>query len=108
MTYLKIILIGMKGCGKSTVGKLLAEKLNIPFIELDDELEKVHFQTKKYKLTFREIYQKYFQKYFRDLESSVLIRIAVEQENKNFVLACGGGTPLNPKNQKILIKLGKI
>ncbi len=105
---IKIILIGMKGCGKSTVGKLLAEKLNIQFIELDDELEKIHFQTKKENLTCREIYQKYGQKYFRKLETSALIKLAKESENNNYILACGGGTPLNLANQKILIKLGKI
>lgn len=105
---IKIILIGMKGCGKSTVGKLLAEKLNIQFIELDDELEKIHFQTKKEKFTCREIYLKYGQEYFRKLESSVLKRLARESGNKNYVLACGGGTPMDTENQKILLKLGKI
>lgn len=105
---INIILIGMKGCGKSTVGKLLAEKLNIPFIELDDELEKIHFQTKNEKFTCREIYQKYGQDNFRRLETSVLKMISGELVDKNYVLACGGGTPLNPANQKILVKFGKI
>src|SRR3989338_3012844 len=108
MTYLKIILIGMKGCGKSTVGKLLAEKLNIQFIELDDELEKEHFQAKKKKLNFREIYRKYGQEYFRKLESSVLKGLVKRADNNNYILACGGGTPLNFINQKILKQLGKV
>lgn len=108
MAVIKIILIGMKGCGKSTVGKLLAEKLNIQFIDLDDELEKIHFQTKKEKFSYREIYQKYGKEYFRKLETSALIRFAEASESINYILACGGGTLLNPANQKLLIKLGKI
>ena len=98
----------MKGCGKSTVGKLLAEKLGVQFIELDNDLEKRHFQTKKEKLTFREIYLKYGQEYFRQLENTVLIRLLGELADQNYVLACGGGTPLNLKNQKALINLGKV
>lgn len=105
---IKIILIGMKGCGKSTVGKLLAEKLNIQFIELDDELEKLHFQTKKEKFTYREIYKKYGQAYFRKLETSALKNLKGASENTSYILACGGGTPLNMINKKIIIKLGKI
>lgn len=105
---IKIVLIGMKGCGKSTVGELLAEKFKIPFIELDSELEKAHFKSKKEKLTFREIYQKYGQGNFRRLETSVLKMISGELVGKNYVLACGGGTPLSAVNRKILIKLGKV
>lgn len=108
MANTKIVLVGMKGCGKSTVGKLLAKKLNIPFIELDDELEKIHFKTKKEKFTCREIYRKYGQEYFRTLETAALNKLSQDLNVNNFVLACGGGTPLNMANQKILKSLGKI
>lgn len=105
---INIVLIGMKGCGKSTVGKLLAEKQNIKFIEMDNELEKAHFKIKKEKLTFREIFQKYGQKYFRRLETTTLNKFARTLKNKNYVFACGGGIPMDTQNQKILLKLGKI
>jgi shikimate kinase len=39
---MSIILIGMKGCGKTTIGTLLAEKLQLPFIDADTEIEKMH------------------------------------------------------------------
>ncbi|MBI3954897.1 AAA family ATPase, partial [Candidatus Gottesmanbacteria bacterium] len=99
---IKIVLIGMKGCGKSTVGKLLAERLKIQFIELDCELEKIHYQVKKEKIFFREIYQKYGQTYFRKLETKALKMLLREFVDKNYVLACGGGTPMDSQNRKIL------
>lgn len=105
---MKIILIGMKACGKSTVGKLLAQKLGIEFIELDQEIEKGHLTNKKEKLEFREIFKKHGTKYFRGLESEILEKISREKKSKKFVLSCGGGTPLDENNQKILKKLGKV
>lgn len=105
---MNIILIGMKACGKSTVGKLLAQKLGIEFIELDQEIEKDHLTNKKEKLEFREIFKKHGTKYFRDLESEILEKISREKKSKKFILSCGGGTPLDENNQKILKKLGKV
>lgn len=103
-----IILIGMKACGKSTVGKLLARKLGLDLFELDSEIEKAHLMEKKEKLTFREIFKKHGAVYFRQLESETLMNISKEKKEKKFVLSCGGGTPLNEDNQKILKKLGKV
>lgn len=103
-----IILIGMKACGKSTVGKLLAQKLGIEFIELDQKIEKTHFMGKKEKLNFREIFKKQGAVYFRQLESETLKKITQEKKYSRFVLSCGGGTPLNENNQKILKELGEV
>ena len=98
----------MKACGKSTVGKLLAKELGIEFVEVDREIEKVHLVNKKEKLKFKKIFEKYGEVYFRKLESGALIKISQEKNKKNFVLACGGGTPIEENNQKILKQLGKI
>ncbi|MFA5770107.1 MAG: shikimate kinase [Patescibacteria group bacterium] len=105
---MSIILIGMKACGKSTVGKLLAINLNIGFIELDQEIEKAHSVNKKEVLSFKEIFKKYGAVYFRKLESKTLKNIFQEKKSIKFVLSCGGGTPLNSDNQLLLHKLGKI
>ncbi len=102
-----IILIGMKACGKTTIGKILAQKLSISFIELDDEIEKKYLSIKKEKLSFKEIYSKYGKKYFRNLETDTLLEISKIAKEKDFVLACGGGTPLKNINKKILKRLGK-
>ncbi len=103
-----VILIGMKGCGKTTLGKLLARKLSMDFIEIDDEIEKYHLRQLKEQLTCRQVYQRYGQRYFRHCETAVLKKIYQNIGNKNFVLSCGGGTPLKAENIALLKKIGKI
>lgn len=105
---LKIILIGMKACGKTAVGKILSEKLNIPFVELDNEIEKWHFFDTKRKLTYREIFEKLGKNYFRNLETTVLDDLSKILAGKSFIFSCGGGTPLKNQNRKILKRMGKI
>ena len=105
---MRIILIGMKGCGKTTVGTLLAEKLQIPFIDSDTEIEKIHKQDKDETISFRQIFKKYGEEYFQALDMRTLMHIAKEFGNKDLVFACGGRTPLQEKNQEILPGLGKI
>lgn len=104
----KIILIGMKSSGKTTIGRALSEILGIKFIDLDAELERTHFLEKKEKLWFREIFNKYGQAYFRSLEIITLNRLTEKLKHASFVLATGGGTPLNERNQKILQELGTV
>ena len=105
---MRIILIGMKGCGKTTVGTLLAKKLQISFIDSDTEIEKTHGREKGEAISFRQIFKQYGEKYFRALETRTLKHIAEEFGDTDFVFACGGRTPLQEENQEILIGLGKI
>ena len=105
---MSIILIGMKGCGKTTIGTLLAEKLQVPFIDADTEIEKTHSRETGEALSFRQIFKNYGAEYFRALETRTLQHIANEAGNKDFVFACGGQTPLREENQQILAALGKI
>lgn len=103
---MRLILIGMKTCGKTTVGKLLSQKLGLSFVELDNEIETKHFLDKNEKLSFREIFRKYGKTYFRNIESDTLLELSKLLADKEFVFASGGGTPLKNKNSKILKKLG--
>lgn len=105
---MRIILIGMKGCGKTTLGTLLAEKLQISFIDSDTEIEKTYGREKGEAISFRQVFKKYGEKYFRALETRTLKHIANEYSNTDFVFACGGRTPLQEENQEILPGLGKI
>ena len=104
----RIILIGMKASGKTTIGKLLARKLGVSSIELDWEIEKNHEKNKQESLSCRDIFKKYGEKYFRKLETDTLVQLTKTIHETDFVLACGGGTPLTIVNQSMLKKLGKI
>lgn len=73
------------GSGKTTVGKILAEKLALPFMDLDEEIEKSE------NLSIPEIFNSRGEIYFRKLENKILKEILISQES--FVLAVGGGTP---------------
>lgn len=105
---MRIILIGMKGCGKTTIGTQLAKKLHVPFFDFDTEIERTHLREKGEALSFRQIFHDYGEAYFRVLEIKTLKRIAEELDKVDFVFACGGRTPLEDENQKILVELGKI
>jgi len=80
----------MMGTGKSTVGKSLSEKLKNSFIDIDQEIEK------REKKTINEIFKIKGEKYFRNIESKILIKC------KNEVVSCGGGIILNKKNRNFL------
>ena len=105
---MRIILIGMKGCGKTTLGKLCAEQLQTPFLDSDTAIEKMHEREKGEALPFREIFKQYGAKYFSVLDTQTLKHIAQEFGNRDFVFACGGRTPLQKENQEILSRLGTI
>jgi shikimate kinase len=85
------------GAGKTTVGKLLAEKLNQPFVDIDDVIEK------KTDLTVPMIFEKFGEEYFRKLETDILQRIANYPGN---VIATGGGIILNAENRRIMKSTG--
>ena len=82
---MKIFLIGMPGSGKSTVGKSLAMKLDLPFIDLDHEIEK------KEARLIKDIFSTSGETYFRQVESNVLREIALS--SSDCVIATGGGAP---------------
>ncbi|MCG2432087.1 shikimate kinase [Aequorivita xiaoshiensis] len=82
---MKIVLIGYMGSGKSAIGKKLAEVLNLPFKDLDTEIEN------REGTTVSEIFSSRGEIYFRKIENAILKEILALDES--FVLATGGGTP---------------
>lgn len=77
-----ILLVGMMGSGKSTVGRRLAARLGLPFHDADEEIEKAAG------LTISEIFERYGEAHFRDGERRVITRLI---EGPRCVIATGGG-----------------
>ena len=86
------------GSGKSTIGRLLAKKLKFPHYDLDAIIEKHEGKT------VSEIFEKYNEEYFRDLESKALTKYSTLDK---FIISTGGGTILREGNQK-LFKIGCV
>ena len=92
----KILLVGYMGSGKSTVGKVLAEKLNLPFFDLDLIIEQ-----KEQKL-IQEIFATKGEIYFRKVEHQILHQFIKDNSNQAYVLSLGGGTPCYANNHEVL------
>ena len=95
-----IILIGMPACGKSEIGRLLAEKLpNYTLIDTDSIIEK----TSGMKIS--EIFEKFSEDYFRKLEYDT-IKLVTAGVNK--IVSIGGGAFENPDSRGRLMRFGKV
>ena len=94
-----IFLIGFMGSGKSTVGKLLAERLNLPFIDSDKEIER---NTGK---TINEIFSEEGEEAFRKMEMTFLTQL---KSTKPSVIAVGGGLPANEGALELMHKIGLV
>ncbi len=77
-----IVLVGIMGCGKSTVGKRLAQRLGLEFVDADSEIERAA------NMTVSEIFAEHGEPYFRSGEERVIARLLQEGPQ---VLATGGG-----------------
>ena len=94
-----IILIGMMGSGKTTVGKLLAKKLHKEFIDCDEEIQR------RTGVTIQHIFDVEGESGFRLRETATLTELL---ERKNIVLATGGGAPMIIQNQEMLKQGGIV
>ncbi len=92
-----IYLVGFMGTGKTTVGRVLAGKLNFKFVDLDDLIEG------KEGIKIVDIFAKKGEAYFRDLESTALKETGGKEK---LVVACGGGIVIRPGNVDFLEKNG--
>ena len=97
---MNLILFGFKGCGKTHFGKLLAKKMEKPFLDTDDEIVKL-----KKGHSIRAVHQSIGEDAFRATETTVINSIAHFQ---GFVISVGGGAVLSAINQKLLQKLGQM
>ncbi|MEN6459128.1 MAG: shikimate kinase [Thermoguttaceae bacterium] len=94
-----LALIGYRATGKTTLAKLLAERLGWAWIDADPEIERVAGQS------IERIFAERGEPAFRDLESQVIADLC---RRDRLVLATGGGAPLRPENRHALRTAGKI
>ena len=89
----KIVLIGPPGAGKSSIGKALAKKLNLNFIDSDSEIEKISHKR------ISEIFIEDGEPAFRLLEVDVVRKVLADFDG---VISLGGGAPINKEIQEVL------
>jgi len=92
-----VVMVGMMGAGKSSIGRRLAARLGLPFVDADAEIEQAA------NLSISEIFEAHGEPYFRDGERRVIQRLL---DGAPKVLATGGGTFINPETRAAIGKAG--
>jgi shikimate kinase len=95
----RIILIGYMGAGKTTIGKILAKDLGVPFYDLDWYIET------RMRKKVKQIFDERGEEGFRIIERNMLHEVA---EFEDVVVACGGGTPCFFDNMEYLVGQGDV
>ena len=93
-----IVLIGLMGAGKTTIGQILSEKLSKEVIDMDDYIEN------KYNMSISDMF-KISEDYFREKESDCVLEIS---KRENVIISTGGGIIKNPKNMEVLRDKGIV
>ena len=88
-----IVLVGMMGAGKSTIGRRLARRFGVPFHDADQEIEKAA------NCSVEEIFQRFGEQHFRDGERRVIARLLAQGPQ---VLATGGGAFMDPETRALV------
>ena len=92
-----VVLVGLMGAGKSTIGKKMAAMLDLPFFDLDTEIENVS------RMSVTELFSSYGEPEFRDLERRVMQRLL---EGGSMILATGGGAFMNEQTRENIASAG--
>lgn len=94
-----IVLVGMMGVGKTSVGKRLANALHMPFVDSDEAIENAA------KMSIPEMFERYGEPYFRDGERRVIARLIDDgsETDRRKVIATGGGAFVNPATRTLIL-----
>lgn len=95
-----IVLIGMSGAGKTTIGMAMSYKLKMTFVDMDAFIEK------KYDMSISEMFEKFGEEYFRNLETETAKYLS--ENYKNTIISTGGGVVMRPENMEYLKSTGTI
>jgi shikimate kinase len=96
-----IVLVGMMGVGKTSVGRRLAAALRFDFVDADEAIEEAA------KMTISEIFETYGEAYFRDGERRVIARLLDERHGgSESVIATGGGAFVDPATRALILERG--
>jgi shikimate kinase len=94
-----VVLVGMMGVGKSSVGRKLAALLHLPFIDADEEIETAA------QMAIPEIFERFGEPYFRDGERRVIARL-IDGSGTRAVIATGGGAFVNAETRALILERG--
>ena len=89
-----LVLVGMMGVGKTSVGRRLAAQLHLPFTDADEEIERAA------QLSIPEMFEQFGEAYFRDGERRVIARLVASGRG---VIATGGGAFVNPETRAMIL-----
>ena len=92
-----VVLVGLMGCGKSAIGRRLASRLGLPFVDADDEIERAAGKS------IEDIFSDHGEPYFREGERKVLARLLRAGPQ---VLATGGGAFMNDETRAAIVESG--
>ena len=92
-----IVLVGLMGSGKSTIGRRLAARLHVDFVDTDDEIERLSG------MTISDMFAKFGESHFRDGERRVITRLLDEAP---LVMATGGGAFINDETRAAILEKG--
>ncbi|WP_438433484.1 shikimate kinase [Gorillibacterium sp. sgz500922] len=94
-----IVLVGFMGTGKTTVGRMVADKLGYAFVDSDLEVERAAGTA------VAELFAERGEAHFRELESAALARILA---GRHQVVATGGGAALSAENRRLMLSRGRV
>lgn len=107
---MNVVLIGMKHCGKSSIGAALARRRGCPFYDVDPMIQEMHACENGEKLTVRELFAKHGESHFHRLEGHVVceLYLKLDRPGSVSVVALGGRTALNATVVSLLKAIGKV
>lgn len=104
---MNVVLIGMKHCGKTTVGEALARRWSVPFVDTDDLLADLHAQRTGQRKSVREIFADHGPEHFASLEADVVASLPGKLADGG-VVALGGRTATQPGLAEPIGELGTV